>query len=523
MEGKPEHLSTTRETKSEGSSSDGESNGDGDVSDGDSQLEREERERHVSPVPDSDDDDDDLLSPEGEGEQREDDLDAMPIDSHLSAPPHPLPHPEVTEDNLLDAVVIQVDRGEVVGTPTAELDQHPGPFSDTNTSVDPPIPSIPPLYSSDPLEFHFSDDQSEAMNGRDRDSVDSGFGSADEVDMLNSSSGARGNGGGYRRDGVGDHLIDDIEEYEDSNGEGGIVVDDSDDEEESQSPGHSYDPISLVRPFKKFLGTKRSSKTNPTAKEDDNIATAAEETELATLSSHTTTSGNSSSKPSLLLPWRRNAQLHVEVEEKTSPRQENNKSVFSRARTLSVDLGLLTGGADKKEKKSSTSQLALDSPATPAASGEPYGTPTRQHSDDHTHPPPTEERAKTSSKKLGGMLSISNSLRKLTKGIGRSTASASSTAATAPTVESVTSYLCNDEPISKFTPDGIPLYWVGYQETQFIALQPWQILLLPIVYQTERYYDSALVPPLSPFHGLEESSVPPPESVFSPASALSGS
>lgn len=388
----------------------------------------EDRENHLTPLPDSDDDD---LSEKSEEEKREDNNDLL----------------------------------QEVG-------------SSSQSSTVNPSSILPPLYPSDALESHFSDDQSEAMIGRE--SADSGFGSADEVNIINSCSDERGN----RSD-----QVDDIEESDKEDG--------SDSDEEQTA--HSYDPISLVRPFKKFLGKK---KTNPT----EGSIVVAEEADLTTLSSR-------SSKPSSLLPWKRNSQLHVEVEENTSPRQDS-KSVFSRARTMSVDLGLLTG--EKKEKKSFTSPVVRDSPVSTLLPGEQLETPSQQYSSDNNqHPNP--EKVKNPPKKLGGMMSISDSLRKLTKGIGRSTTAVANSNQPA---ESVTSYLCNDEPIAKFTADGIPVYWVGYQETQFIALQPWQILLLPIVYHTEKYYDSALVPPLSPLHGLEDSL--PPESLFSPKSAVSG-
>lgn len=261
-------------------------------------------------------------------------------------------------------------------------------------------------------ETEFADDQSEIMNGRD--SLDSGFGSADQLDVLNS-----------------EELVDDIEEYYGSDDE---VVQSNEEEQGSTNP------ISLV---KKFLGKTR--KTTPVREE---TITVTEEVDLSA----------APSKPSSIpLPWRRNSQVQTETED--IPNESGGKSMLSKARTLSIDLGMVLHG-DKKEKKIEDLQ-----------------TPNKV--------PPTEIK-----KKLG-MSSIGDSLKKFTKGIGRS-------APVHQPPEEVTSYLYNDEPVAKFTSDGIPFYWVGYQETQFIALQSWQILLLPIIYQTEKYYDTVQIPHRSP-------------------------
>jgi hypothetical protein len=365
--------------------------------------------------------------------------------------------------------------------------------------------------SNSTVDQQLDDDLSEALNGRE--SLDSGFGSADDMKFINGSK--------------TDLPLDDIEEYDEDE-------DDSEEHEKNEGsdsnddePDRAYDRLSRVLPFKSFLRKNRRQ----SAKEDPIVVT--EEADLTSSSRssspriNTTTSG-------LQFPWRRRS--HHDMEEiavaaaapspgaplaapgtplESSTNHGGSKSVFSRARGLSIDLSILTGGgggggAEKKEKKlkSSPSEgvdpLMIDTtaPLTPSL------------------PTHTEKQKKSG----GAIRSIGDSLKKFTKGMGSRPSTTLSTPTTETTAAAAASNpFLNDEPISKFTADGIPLYWVGYQDAQFIALQPWQILLLPIVYQTEKYYDSALIPPpppappSSPFQMINLN-----ESLLSPSSVLSG-
>jgi hypothetical protein len=320
------------------------------------------------------------------------------------------------------------------------------------------------------VDNQLSDDLSEAPNGRD--SLDSGFGSADDMKFINSKS---------------DLPLDNIEEYEEDDSDEHERTKGSDSNEEGEEPDRAYDRLSLVLPFRNLLGKNRKS----SVKDEPIIVT--EETDLTTsaLSNSPRTNG-------LQFHWRRLSRSHVDLEECApgapgTPVEASNgsgKSVFARTRGLSLDISLLTG----KEKKTKSVEGGGD--VDPL-------------SDSLTPITPLEKRKR-------GIRSIGDSLKKLTKGISRPSSTLSS--AQQPTETTMNSF-ANDEPVAKFTADGIPLYWVGYQDAQFIALQPWQILLLPIVYQTERFYDKVLVDPSPSADQIVNTNEP----LLSPSSVFSGS